>query len=242
MMFESKASVKAWKALIGSVVNLQDELSFDIKPDMILSKNTMVGNVVLSFCQWKKEMFEEYKVEEEIRIGIRMDGIRDILKRFIDKDTLEVNYDNGIMYFKSGRKSFEMRCVSPSEPYPKDIVLKDEIQYAVFDTTNEELKDIMEDLTFLGEGCYIKSHEGKVIFSVIGDSGKGAVELDKPVSVVAETTMSIEFVNEILASLGKFSDSIRCHFFTNGYLMLRFFVKELGQIDYFIAPRIERKD
>lgn len=246
MILDCTTKAVSWKAFIGSIARVNDEVSFNVKTDMISTKEIMTSGVALSVLEWSKDKFSKFECTNEKRIGIRINDVEAVLKRFKNDEEIHVSVDNnGNMHITNSTKEYELSTTSPSEPYSKSGKLNDQIDYVKFESNSNELESMIKDISLFGDALTISSKIGRIEFTAKEEYGtnKGKVILKKDyIDKEASTTLNIEFVQEILNELGGYSEKIDVYFFDNGYLMLRFFINNLGDVDYFISPRLSKSD
>ena len=93
----------------------------------------------------------------------------------------------------------------------------------------------------------ITSSESSTIFSGKGDSGEVDIALEssqdeiQELSVKQESTgtYSLEYLNPIIKAVGSSVDVVTCEYSTAKPLRVEFKVSNLGQIHFYLAPRVE---
>ena len=93
----------------------------------------------------------------------------------------------------------------------------------------------------------ITSSESSTTFSGKGDSGEVDISLDNSQDEIQELlvqqestgTYSLEYLNPIIKAVGSSVDVVTCEYSTAKPLRVEFKVSNLGQIHFYLAPRVE---
>ena len=93
----------------------------------------------------------------------------------------------------------------------------------------------------------ITASESSAAFSGKGDSGEVDIALEsgqdeiQELSVQQESTgtYSLEYLNPIIKAVGTSVDAVTCEFSSAKPLRVEFKVSNLGQIHFYLAPRVE---
>ena len=95
--------------------------------------------------------------------------------------------------------------------------------------------------------CALPICESSATFSGKGDSGEVDISLEssqdeiQELSVQQESTgtYNLEYLNPIIKAVGNSVDIVTCEFSTSKPLRVEFKVSNLGQIHFYLAPRVE---
>ena len=141
-------------------------------------------------------------------------------------------------------KKYKMRLIESSAsdtPLPK-------IPYdAKISLTSSALDKILGDVQVVSDYLTITSSESSTTFSGKGDSGEVDISLEntqdeiQELSVKQESTgtYSLEYLNPIIKAVGSSVDVVTCEYSTAKPLRVEFKVSNLGQIHFYLAPRVE---
>jgi proliferating cell nuclear antigen len=113
--------------------------------------------------------------------------------------------------------------------------------------TSSALDKILGDVQVVSDYLTIASSESSATFSGKGDSGEVDISLEssqdeiQELSVQQESTgtYSLEYLNPIIKAVGNSVDIVTCEFSTSKPLRVEFKVSNLGQIHFYLAPRVE---
>lgn len=235
----SKGS-KGWKAILATISTMCDETTLTISPTGISFKAMAITSVAFIDFQWSSENFSEYKCENEVKIGVRLEEFTKIIKR-ADKDedvSIEPNVKGGGLLITFGNKTYEMRLVM-SEDEQRDKPKFDIT--ATFEIKPEDLVKVMGDLVIIDNFVTIKAETGKVVLSTAGDIGKVTAIVEKEGLVVEqpqETRYDITYINPIISSVKDVVETISIGFSEKKPMKLSMGVQGMGQIDYYLAPAL----
>ena len=94
---------------------------------------------------------------------------------------------------------------------------------------------------------YKRQSESSTTFSGKGDSGEVDIELESSQDEIQELsvqqdstgTYSLEYLNPIIKAVGSSVDAVTCEYSSAKPLRVEFKVSNLGQIHFYLAPRVE---
>lgn len=235
----SKGS-KGWKAILATISTMCDETTLTISHTGISFKAMAITSVAFIDFQWSSENFSEYKCENEVKIGVRLEEFTKIIKR-AEKDedvTIEPNKKGGSLVITFGNKTYEMRLVNVDDEQrdkPRFDIL------ANFTIKPDELVKVMGDLAIIDNFVVIKAETGKVVLYTRGDDHSVTAVVENPDLVVEqpqETRYDITYINPIISSVKDVVETISIGFSDKKPMKLSMGVSGMGQIDYYLAPAL----
>ena len=113
--------------------------------------------------------------------------------------------------------------------------------------TASALDKILGDVQVVSDYLTITSNESSATFSGKGDSGEVDIALEsgqdeiQELSVKQESTgtYSLEYLNPIIKAVGGSVEAVTCEYSSAKPLRVEFKVSNLGQIHFYLAPRVE---
>jgi proliferating cell nuclear antigen len=238
---------REWKYIIESLATIVDEANFVASIDGLKLRALDPGRIAMVDLYMPSNLFEEYSVEQETKIGVVLDDINDVLKRAKsdDKITFEVSPGRLIITL-SGRAErkfkFPLIDISGQElPSPK-------LNFTVAaKMLSDTFRDALKDAELVSETVKLKAEEESLW--LIAKSDKGEVEsrfsietgslVEIDVKEGAEASYGIEFLDKIISKAYRISDILGLRFATNMPLELTFDIAGGGTLRYLLAPRME---
>jgi len=238
---------REWKYIIESIATIVDEANFVASPDGLKLRALDPGRVAMVDLYIPANLFEEYSVEQDTKIGVVLDDINDVLKRAKSDDKISFEVSDGrLIITLAGRAErrfrFPLLDISGQElPSPKlnfTVAAK-----MLSDTFRDALKDaelVSETVKMRAENenlwLIAKSDKGEVESRFSIETGS-LVEID--VKEAAEANYGIDFLNKIVSKAYRVSDILGLRFATNMPLELTFDIAGGGTLKYLLAPRME---
>ena len=247
MVFSAKTSgADEWKAIISAISTLVEEATFEATVEGISFRGMDPSHVALIDINWPSSAFEKYNCESEIKFGVRIDEFSKLIKRSDKSNSIEINIsdDNMLLVTIGKNKKYKMRLIESSAsdtPLPK-------IPYDTkISLTSSALDKILGDVQVVSDYLTITANESSATFSGKGDSGEVDIVLEsrqdeiQELSVQQESsgTYSLEYLNPIIKAVGTSVDAVTCEFSSAKPLRVEFKVSNLGQIHFYLAPRVE---
>tara|TARA_B100000029_G_scaffold313752_1_gene306206 strand:- start:37 stop:783 length:747 start_codon:yes stop_codon:yes gene_type:complete len=235
-----------WKAIISSISTLVEEATFEANAEGITFRGMDPSHVALIDINWPNSAFEKYNCDSDIKFGVRIDEFSKLIKRSDKSDSIEINIsdDNMLLVTISKNKKYKMRLIESSAsdtPLPK-------ISYdAKISLTPSALDKILGDVQVVSDYLTISSSESSTTFSGRGDSGEVDITLENDQDEIQEITVqqdsvgtySLEYLNPIIKAVGSSVDAVTCEYSSSKPLRVEFKVKNIGQIHFYLAPRVE---
>jgi proliferating cell nuclear antigen len=238
---------REWKYIIESIATIVDEANFVASPDGLRLRALDPGRVAMVELYIPANLFREYSVEQDTKIGVRLDDINDVLKRAKKDDEIHFEVSGGrLIITLAGRAErrfrFPLLDISGKEPpEPKlNFTVAAKMLSSMF-------RDALEDAGLVSETVKIKAENKSLWFIARGDKGEveskfsietgSLVEID--VKETAEAIYGIDFLNKIVSKAYRVSDILGLRFATNMPLELTFDIAGGGTLKFLLAPRME---
>jgi len=244
------------KGIVETLSSIIDETEFKVSPKEFVITAMDPSRICLLKLSIKKENFDDYKCSKESKIGLNLDDLDKILKRSSADDTIEIDFketDQKIKITmervgKNRKRTFSLTLIDlDREEIPMENLLK--IEYPtnwVIDT--EFLVKAIRDAEIYSEILNMKAvaNEG-LIFSSTGQIGEMEYNLsaeDLIESEISETctgAYSLTFLKAIL-KIASITEKLEISLKTDHPLKMIFNLLEGGELNYFLAPRVEEAE
>ncbi len=247
MVFSAKTNgADEWKAIISAISTLVEEATFEATVEGISFRGMDPSHVALIDINWPNSAFEKYNCDSDIKFGVRIDEFSKLIKRSDKSSSIEINIsdDNMLLVTICKNKKYKMRLIESSAsdtPLPK-------IDYdAKISLTSSALDKILGDVQVVSDYLTITSSESSATFSGKGDSGEVDIALETGQEEIQELTVkqestgtySLEYLNPIIKAVGGSVEAVTCEYSSAKPLRVEFKVSNLGQIHFYLAPRVE---
>ncbi|PIN85164.1 MAG: proliferating cell nuclear antigen (pcna) [Candidatus Diapherotrites archaeon CG11_big_fil_rev_8_21_14_0_20_37_9] len=237
----------SFKKLVDGVAVLVSEAEFIISKEGLSLKATDPSQISLVDFNLPKKAFKEYKVDEELKIGVDLNYFNQVLSRAKAKDSLHLVLESdksklNVSFVGASKRTFSVPLVDISQaelPLPK----------IDFDASIEMHASVLQDS--LKDAALVSTHIILAVendsFVVKANSSKGNLENifsqsdDKIVSLKANQETRAMFPLDYLVSVVKAASSdtlIKLSLKSNAPVEISYSVGE-GSLKYFLAPRIE---
>jgi len=231
-----------------TISDLISEGLFQLKEDgihLIAADPAMVGLVDFKL---EKEVFEDYELDEETKVGLNLENFYSILRRANSEDTitLELDEDQSKFHIKMegmSTRNFSLPILNLSED---DIPSTDQLDFSVeaeLETSVLEgaIKDAMvvsDSVTISADSDSIniisKGDQSNVDFEISGDS-EGVIELE---GSQAKSMFSLDYLNKMIGAKS-LSDTVALKLGEDFPMRLEFVVPDKADLSFVLAPRIE---
>jgi proliferating cell nuclear antigen len=248
MTFEAKTdNIAMLRDSIGTVAELIDETELHIKEyglQMIAADRAVV--VVVDFYL-SRNLFSEYKYTEDLRIGLNLQNLLQILKRAGDDDVMTMKLDNNkldITLRGQSTRKFVLPLIDISRDETPPL---DKLEFAsniALDT--EVLSNGIEDAELLTDSIIFtitKDHftmkgESDSSFTQLdiskGEGGLRIIDMTSPV----RARYSLDYLKKIIKAK-KFSPDTRISMANDYPMKLQFEAPGKIQLGFILAPRVE---
>ncbi|AAY80622.1 DNA polymerase sliding clamp [Sulfolobus acidocaldarius] len=193
-----------------------------------------------------KDYFEEYNLENEMKIGVSLKDVNEVIKNVSKEDILYLELEKDkIMFTLDGEylRTFSLPVLSPDEVETPSINLEFPFRANILTSTFGDLLDEFDQIG--GDSIRFKAQNGKLYLSVMGDMGESIVELSlenggllESTGTDAESLYGLEHVSNT-TKMRRPSDTLEIAFGSQLPLKLRYNLPKGGYADFYIAPRSE---
>ena len=241
-MFKAVISdTKAWKNSIEAVAALIDEGTFQIDEKGIKLRAMDLSQIALVDLELPASVFEEYKVDKAVNIGVDFTELSKIIKRSRPDDRIELSLDTRFKLLFKGdtTRSFSIAIIESTSNPPKEPKIEFPAEMKILAST---LKEALKDAELVSNHVSLKIGDAFSI-KAEGDTGSADIKFEKEsiLSLSAKTEAKAVFALDQLNNLLKASDAqslIMIKMKTDNPIRIEYAIGD-GRVIYYLAPRIE---
>lgn len=249
MLFKAELEeVGLIKDSMKTISDLISEGLFQLKEDgihLIAADPAMVGLVDF---QLEKEVFEDYELDEETKVGLNLENFYSILRRANSDDTItfELDEDDSKFHIKMegmSTRNFSLPILNLSED---DIPSTDQLDFSVTaELETSVLEGAIKDAMVVSDSVTISADsetiniisdgdQSNVNFEISGDS-EGVIDLD---GGEAKSMFSLDYLSKMIGAKS-LSDTVNLKLGEDFPMRLEFVVPDKADLSFVLAPRIE---
>jgi len=242
MKIELKQAID-FKKSMDAINVLIDEAELIVGTEGLELKATDPSQISMIDFSMPKKAFSDYKVEKEIRLGLDLDYLSQVLARSKSDDSLLMELNEGstslkITFTGSSKRNFSIPLIDVSTgklPTPR-------IEFdAVIEMNSSILSDALKDASLISTHITLEVTESE--FKVYANSSKGKVEnntLKKEfkefkVKNSTKAMFPLDYLSDMLKGSGK---NLNLSMKSDAPIKLEYKINE-ANLTYFLAPRIE---
>jgi len=238
---------REWKYIIEGIATIVEEVNFVASPDGLRLRALDPGRVAMVELYIPANLFKEYNVEQDTKIGVRLEDLNDVLKRAKKEDEISFEVSGGrLVITLAGRaeRRFRFPLIDISGQEPPEPKLNFTVAAKML---SGMFRDALQDAELVSETVKMRAENGNLWFIARGDKGEvetkfsittgSLVELD--VKETAEAIYGLDFLDKVVSKAYKVSDILGLRFATNMPLELTFDIAGGGTLKYLLAPRME---
>ncbi|QIW24059.1 DNA polymerase sliding clamp [Sulfolobus sp. S-194] len=224
-----------------------DEITLDFTSDGLKIRGIDPSRVTFIDILIPAGYFEEYDVEKEEKVGVKLEDFTDVLKTVTKNDSLylETDENQNIKVTLDGvyERTFTFPSIVASEIETPNLNLEFPFKAKALTVTFTDIIDEIEDIG--GDSITFKAEGGKLYLSANSDMGSSTIELSTENGGLlesegsdAESVYGLEYVINT-SKMRKPSDTVEIAFGSQIPLKLRYNLPQGGYADFYIAPRAE---
>ncbi|MFB6209527.1 MAG: proliferating cell nuclear antigen (pcna) [Candidatus Nanohaloarchaea archaeon] len=250
-MFEAELEeVGLVKDSMKTISDLISEGLFQLKEDGIHLIAADPAMVALVDFKIEEDVFEEYELDGESKVGLNLENLYSILRRANSSDTLTFEVDEDESKFNirmenSSTRNFSLPILNLSED---DIPSTDQLDFTVTaDMETSVLESAIKDAMVVGDSVTISSDGSEIRIESEGDQSnvdftiqKGADGLMEIDGDEASSMFSLDYLNSITGAK-KLSDTVEMRLGQDFPMRLNFEVPDKARLSFVLAPRIEEE-
>lgn len=232
---------KQLKTVLDVIGALVEEATFTANKEGLSFRGLDPSHVAMVDVNIPNTDFEKFEVEEEVRFGVRVAELKQVLARgHEENDYVTIKLDGqylNIRITNGYKRDFKMRCIestTSNTPLPKI-----SFNTKVVLTTDKFVK-MLEDVRVVSDYISLESNADSIQFVGRGDVGECVLTVDKGneglkelnIKDASKATYSLEYL--LITKLMKSSPEITLEY--SSKMPMRVSVQNMN---YFIAPRVE---
>ncbi|MFB6291967.1 MAG: proliferating cell nuclear antigen (pcna) [Candidatus Nanohaloarchaea archaeon] len=250
-MFKAELEdVSLLKDSLKTISDLISEGLFQLTEDGIELVAADPAMVALVDFNIEEDVFENYELEEETKVGLNLENFYSIIRRANSDDTivLELREDDSKFYItmeNSSTRNFSLPILNLSED---DIPDTQNLDFSVTaDLETRVLESAVKDAMVVGDSVVVESDgdsitissegdQSNVDFEIAGDA-EGVLELE---GGSARSMFSLDYLNSMIGAKS-LSDTVTVKLGEDFPMRLEFEVPDKARLSFVLAPRIEEE-
>jgi proliferating cell nuclear antigen len=236
----------ALKAAIDSIVCLVEEGQFEIKGDGLYFRAMDPSQISMISFKMPKEAFVEYSIPEEMKLGIDIGQLSNVLARGKRGESAELSTEEGRLVIKFAgekhRRTFKVPLIETGERVQKE----PKIEFTNFAKVRADaIKETLKDAKLLSSHVRLHIAPEQFGVDVRGDNGDLKAEFQKGSEDVSEintkdgarATFPLQYLEDMVKATSS-SSLVTVNLETDKPLKLEYDI-EGATVVYYLAPRIE---
>jgi proliferating cell nuclear antigen len=236
----------ALKAAVDSIVCLVEEGQFEVKEDGLYFRAMDPSQISMISFRMPKDAFVEYSIPEEMKLGIDIGQLANVLARGKRNESVELSTEEGRLIIKfvgeKHRRTFKVPLIETGERVQKE----PKIEFGNFAKVRADaIKETLKDAKLLSSHVRLHLTPEQFGVDVRGDSGDLKAEFQKDSDEVAEistkegarATFPLQYLEDMVKATSS-SSIVTVNLETDKPLKIEYDV-EGATVVYYLAPRIE---
>ena len=253
-MFEARiASGVILKKIVEAIKDLVTDVNLDATPEGISLQAMDSSHVALVSLSLKPNGFSVYKISKPLTLGISISNLAKVMKLagFDDEISLQAEEDPSFL-----KITFENKKQDKKTEFNLNLITLDSEHLGIPETNysseivmnSTEFSKLIKELHALSETVTVETTLKYVRFTIEGEVGTGSVEIqtcdqdEKMEGGVKEDEAVIQsFALRYLNMFNKasvLSDSVKLMMAADTPLVVEFEIDKLGELKYYLAPKI----
>ena len=234
------------KAAIDSIVSLVEEGEFEIKPDGLHLKAMDPSQISMVSFTMPKEAFSEYSIPEDMRIGLNMAQLSNVLSRGKKGEKAEIGIEEGRLivkfYADKRKKTFKVPLIETGERLQREPKIDFQSHVIV---RADALKEALKDAKLVSSHVRLVLDPKEFIVEVRGDGGDVKEQFELGGNEISEiktdkgarATFPLQYLEDMTKATNA-SSPVRINIETDKPLKMEYEM-EGAKVVYYLAPRIE---
>ncbi|XP_019876835.1 proliferating cell nuclear antigen [Aethina tumida] len=258
-MFEARlVSSSSFRKVLDAIKDLLKEASFDCSESGIQLQAMDDAHVSLVYLTLRSDGFDKYRCDRNLTMGMNIENLSKIFKCSSndDKVTMKAHDDADTVIFTFESKNqkisdYEMKLMNLDQEH---LGIPETEFSCVIRMPSGEFARICRDLSQFGESIVISCTKEGVKFSTSGDIGSANIKLaqnnnfdkeEESVTIEMQEPVTLTFACRYLNFFTKatpLSNQVQLSMSDNVPLVVEYQIPDLGQICYYLAPKIEEDE
>ncbi|CAH1401584.1 unnamed protein product [Nezara viridula] len=259
-MFEARlVQSSILKKILEAIKELLNEATFDCSDSGIQLQAMDNSHVSLVSLNLRSDGFDKYRCDRNLSMGINLTSMLKIMKCAGNDDVLTIkaqdNADTVMFMFESQNQErvsdYEMKLMNLDQEH---LGIPEKDYSCIIKMPAGELARICKDLGQFGESVVIACSKEGVKFSAVGDVGSANIKLaqtsnvdkeEEAVTIEMQEPVTLTFACKYLISFTKatpLASQVQLSMSADVPLVVEYKIGEIGQIRYYLAPKIDEED
>ena len=248
MMFKCELNdVKLFKDSFEAISELIDEAELSITKDginIVASDRAVVS--VINFSM-NKDAFDNYQFENDLKLGLNLTNLMQILRRSKDEKMIMSVEENKISlsFHGNSKRQFILPIIDISKEEAPDLIKLESGFTTNFSINSEMLSNGVEDAELIGDSVVFTIRKDMLILNSENDSSSTKLELQPSDSLVLEKVgepvrarYSIDYLKKMLKAR-KLSETAKISLSSEYPMKVSFDVPNKLDLSFILAPRVE---
>ncbi len=229
---------------ISIISELVNEARINITKNSLEIISMDPANVAMVIFKLLSSSFVEYELDEEKKIAVNMESLKQILKRAKPSDTLTLRLDEAknklnVTIAGESTRTFSLSLIEIDEKDQKIPNLKFPVKIAantlLFDEAITDMSVISESVTFIAEKNKLTLQSSSTI-----NSANVEMPLSKNADIGSsiKSKYSLEYLKKMVKA-NKLTDEASINFDKDYPLKLEYTIKDKLSLSFILAPRID---
>ncbi|KAK6102746.1 proliferating cell nuclear antigen (PCNA), putative [Brugia malayi] len=260
-MFEAKlGSASTLKRIVDAIKDLVTDAPFDCTETAMCLQAMDSSHVALVSLKMDVAMFESYRCDRTINLGLSLAGMARALKCANNEDTCLIRYeendDSVLFLFEDTKRDKSQEVIVKMMDIDSEHLGIPEQDYsAVVCMPAAEFQKTCRDLAMFSDSLMITVTKAGIVFTGKGDTGSStvtyapsrsadeeeqqavSVDVKEPVTV----NFSIKYMNHFTKATG-LSDRVRLSLCNSVPVVVEYGLSESGHLRFYLAPKIDDED
>lgn len=233
-----------------TVSDLISEGLFQLTDDGIELVAADPAMVALVDFRLEEDVFEEYELEEETKVGLNLENFYSILRRANSNDTIVLSMDEDDSKFSitmenSSTRNFSLPVLNLSED---DIPDTQNLEFSVTgELETVVLEDAIKDALVVGDSVRISADSDGIDLDAEGDQSNVSFHIDSDAEGVLEleggeasSMFSLDYLDSMVGAK-KLADTVTVKLGDDFPMRMEFTVPDKANLSFVLAPRIEEE-
>lgn len=240
---------EVWKNCVGAISNLIDEVDFEFNEDGVKMKAMDPSHVALVDFELPAELFEEYELDKERKLGVDLAEMDSIMSRAKKNNEFVIEFggEENRLKLKFVGDSTRRFSVPLLELEEEDLPEPELDHTATAKVSAGLIKDGLKDTALVSDNVRFELREDKFLMGMESDTGSVEMELSEDSQGLQE--LNVEAPSKSMYNIGYLDDIIKAassndlieirHGSDLPILMIFPIAEGGGRLRFLLAPRIE---
>jgi len=232
------------KTSFDAISSIVDEVQMQADSEGLRLDALDRSHITFIHLELKPGLFDEFKVDEPLKINVDTGELMKVLKRARSDDIVELRVDEGnliVIFEGDARRRFKIRLIDMEyeAPSPPDLEYptRFEVPFTLFKNSVQDIEIVSDKVAFTVDA-------DKFIVEGEGEFGDAKIEYlhGEKIDTNTKSVFSLEKIKEMLKA-DKFSDTVVLNLGNDMPLSLSLkMISDEGELSFLLAPRVETEE